>query len=474
MGHRSIPFAALALVPVLASLSADSGGPEPDDGSRTLTRDEARLDLELFRDRLFGVHPDPYRHRSRPELESEIQRTIAALPDGVDLDALFVSLATVAASIRDSHTAVAPPRQSSELRLPFRIFGDRAYLSQDVGKLPAGSRITHVDGRAIEDLIAVARPLAPGETEAAVDVAIAQYLGFVRRRLGSPQDSAVLRGTSSSGSSAEVTVSRQDLTRPEQIAFESVRFPDGTVYLRLTTMFGELAEFRRAFIEFFTAIEDPLARGLIVDLRENAGGSTIVGQMLLEYVTRRRHRMFGLKRWRVSREMQHAVRNEGAWAGAYLAALPNTILEQEPPISKPTPVPHRFAGPCVLLIGPRTRSAAMMTANAARDFGLALVVGTPTSSPPNYFAEAFRFVLPHSRLEVSISTAEFVRANGDYADPAVVLPHVEAGTPRAVAAANDETVGAAVMLIDRFHEIRDAGRRSSKAAARPDRAVTRR
>lgn len=66
----------------------------------------------------------------------------------------------------------------------------------------------------------------------------------------------------------------------------------------------------------------------------------------------------------------------------------------------------------------------MMLANAVEDYDLGVLIGEPTSSPPNYFGEVYRFQLPRTKLGVQASVARFVRANGDAANPSPVQPDI--------------------------------------------------
>ena len=96
---------------------------------------------------------------------------------------------------------------------------------------------------------------------------------------------------------------------------------------------------------------------------------------------------------------------------------------------EPEPREDRYHGPVAMLIGPSTLSAAMMTADAAKAFGIATLIGQPTSSPPNYFGETYAARMSSSGLLATYSTAHFVRANGDPEDPSLVEPHIRVDGP---------------------------------------------
>jgi C-terminal processing protease CtpA/Prc len=104
----------------------------------------------------------------------------------------------------------------------------------------------------------------------------------------------------------------------------------------------------------------------------------------------------------------------------------------------------RFTGPVCVLVGPATFSSAMMLANAVKDFRLATLVGEETGGVPTSFGEVYAFRLPNSGLSAAVSTARFVRANGDATDRRGVLPDVTvAPTPEDARTGRDPALEAA-------------------------------
>jgi hypothetical protein len=63
-------------------------------------------------------------------------------------------------------------------------------------------------------------------------------------------------------------------------------------------------------------------------------------------------------------------------------------------------------GHLVVLIGPRTFSAAQSAAAMIERYTAAIFVGEPTGSSPNFVGEEDEFTLPYSRLVVNVSHLE--------------------------------------------------------------------
>jgi fermentation-respiration switch protein FrsA (DUF1100 family) len=259
---------------------------------------------------------------------------------------------------------------------------------------------------------------------------------------------------------------------------------DGNIgYLDFVRM-AEPGLFNDFLAQTFAAIKDKHVAGLIIDLRKNGGGNSDLGDALLDYVNDRPYRGDSRKEWRISRQFiatiprvfkefwtnepgdevkQFCSSNPPPMLQRLLAQNPGvelkTFLNQRAPawvkdyLRKQAPhwldpayspetgsetlvfdftelrqpakdFPLRFNGPVCFLIGPYTFSSAVILGNSVEDFHLATLIGAETHRC-NQFGEPCYFTLPHSHLYGGVSTAQFVRANGDAKNPHGVLPNLK-------------------------------------------------
>lgn len=259
-------------------------------------------------------------------------------------------------------------------------------------------------------------------------------------------------------------------------------------------------EWQRFLKETFQTLRDRKIERLIVDLRKNGGGSSLLGEDLLDYVTDKPYRTSSRKIWRFSpRYMSSAgfdafiaaisspeaksyyssaptaeqkeffAQNPSPefkeilltrlpeWQKAYHAKYaphwlnpqysPETATESLTwrfPVKDPVkPYPLRFAGRTCFLVGKETFSSAIMLGNAVQDFHLATIIGEETP-PCNEFGEVDYFQLPHSHLNGMVPSSQVVRANGDAQDPHGILPDITVQpSPEDQARGADATIEAA-------------------------------
>ena len=204
------------------------------------------------------------------------------------------------------------------------------------------------------------------------------------------------------------------------------------------TMDGTLGGQWDTFLdEAIAAANARRAAGIIVDIRENGGGSTGLGDALLARVTDRPYRMNSRLVWRRSAESDEKFRMMAKPMWRWLIiALPLFVPEytklkqgedgtfEFEATSRPRVEPS-FVGPACLLIGDQTFSAAMDLADGVRAYDLMLTIGQPTGGVPNTLGDIGPFQLPNSRITVSYSTKLFLRASGDESDLGPVRPHIE-------------------------------------------------
>jgi len=187
-----------------------------------------------------------------------------------------------------------------------------------------------------------------------------------------------------------------------------------------------------------TAVNARGAAGLIVDIRENPGG-TILGDDLLARVTDRPFRGMSRIVTRRSAEsdemMRLAVKPMWRWLliGVVLPLyMPEYVALEHGedsiakiPVKSPPRIEPRFDGPTCLLIGDGTYSAAVVLADAARTYDMMLTIGEPTGGCPNQIGHICPFQLPNSRIVVDCAQRVYLRASGDETDVGPVRPHIE-------------------------------------------------
>ncbi|MFN5662584.1 MAG: S41 family peptidase, partial [Planctomyces sp.] len=330
-----------------------------------------------------------------------------------------------------------------------------------------GDRIVRIGNVPAAEHLARLRALKPGESERWRDVSVREYFRVNSWVVGItlPTEVELIRPD---GSRSTVTVEgvgagarKTERTMPTGTPPTTPAVPQGETLvdrppfrclllprelpdtapialIEFPTMDGTLGgQWDKFLDEAIAAANARGAAGLIVDVRENGGGSTELGEALLARVTDRPYRMNSKLVWRRSEESDELFRmtSKPMWRWL-LIALPLFVPEytklkqgedgisELEATSRPRVEPS-FKGPAVLLIGDQTFSAATDLADGVRTYDLMLTIGQPTGGLPNTLGDIGPFQLPNSRIAVSYSMKLFVRASGDESDLGPVRPPIE-------------------------------------------------
>ena len=134
---------------------------------------------------------------------------------------------------------------------------------------------------------------------------------------------------------------------------------------------------------------------------------------------------------------------ERAWAAADGAVL-REGAGAEVGLVTPGPPPVRFTGPVFLMISAATFSSGMSCALAAKDYGLATLIGQETGEPASGTGELYAFVTPNLRLPAYLTTKVFLAPKPHPATegviPDVTVPLPEESAPPGADAVLERTL----------------------------------
>ncbi len=445
----------------------------PEEFERAFLPRELAEDLRFLVDVCEEVHPRPYALRPREEIEALREALERRIQHPLTRREFWPLAAQLAAALGDDHTSLLPPFEewnafaSTERLLPLAVEARAGRLvivrSLAEGGPPPGAELRRVNGIDLRESLSEYPTLRAGEPAFAAasfssNLHMHLWLAGARAPFEVHTDDGRGECTVYEGlegmTAQEIQAKRSAVPARANWTLHWLEGGVAWIDFRSMTDGGAWKDFLRATFDEIRAKE---ARGVIVDLRRNGGGDSTLGERLLAYLDDKPYRMASRKEWRSSARYRAHLKNHlAAWlrwlplqylhpfGRAFWGAEEGEIVVLELEEVTPEVEPRRFDGPWCLLIGPATFSSAMMLANAVGDFGLAPLFGAETGGVPNAFGEIYSCDLPNSRLQLQVSSAYFVRANGDGEDRRGVLPtHPVVSTPEDDAAGRDPTLEAA-------------------------------
>ncbi len=344
-----------------------------------LSRDERfRRDLHFAIHELKRVHFSPFRATPEQEIDraaAELDRDIPKLSD----DEIYVRMMGIIRLFGDAHTRML--RETPLLPVEFFVYPEGLYILGATSENAdlVGARVLSIGNQSAEDLLTRVMAIVPVENPMTekwqADGALRSLT--VLRGLGvtPPDGPTAVEVEDAAGERRTVHLSPRDegprrarmqftvpgCTKPVPNCFRNRSqmmwhelLPAGkTMYCQLNGIGHGTKTFKNYFEALFTEVEEPGVERLVLDLRWNNGGNTFLNPPLIEGILRSNK--------------------------------------------------FRRPGNLFVIIGRDTFSAALNTTDELERRTTAILVGEPTSSPPNFVGESVQVVLPASRWPISIS-----------------------------------------------------------------------
>ena len=153
---------------------------------------------------------------------------------------------------------------------------------------------------------------------------------------------------------------------------------------------------------------------LVVDMRYNGGGNSLLGDILLDFLGISMNDVRPFKSYlRVSGFLQ------GCYPSLFVSEkydkMKGMLVEQKEIVANPfcdvPKVKKRFHGETVFIQGQNTFSSANLLLTLIKDNGLFPLIGTPTSQSPTCYGDVLPIQLPFTNTCLHISHSYFLRPN---------------------------------------------------------------
>lgn len=466
---RSLTLAAAAALMCLpASLAAAPADPaaaaiaQPRYAVRLLSPEEATRDIALLRRALETVHPGLYRYSANAQIDAAFARLEAATSRPITDLALHGEIARLLAAIHCDHTkaemsdAMTAFRTANPTHLPLRfqmIEGRMIVVSNDgqTGAPPAGSEILRINGTPVPQLLLRLAPFVSydGTTDQAIAVKLANDSDLMGDDFNENYPS--LFGFPEAWQIEWKQVGAQDASTA---TLKPIRFAQWTglagpgakyrgefynsVSWRLNGKVARLGidtfvNYRNpvqatAFLSgFFAAMQEAGTEHLILDLRNNGGGSEDVPVALGRYLIGQPFVWAKPLRYKAVRygdlpqhisswgdtaalfnpPLEDFTRSADGWYDRTPAMSGSKVSDKDSRFEQQPVGANRFGGRVTILSGPRVGSATTMAIAQLKEKAGAVVIGEDSggSAEGPTAGKIFLLRLPASGIKVRVPEA---------------------------------------------------------------------
>ncbi len=388
---------------------------------KMLSKEEACADIDSLLYTLSEVHPNMFSVCAQGELIALFAKEFSSMPDSVSSTELYKRLAPVIAKIGDGHTSLYFPYNqyftSETLRMPLYMKASvehKLYVESCLDdKIPYGSEVVGINGinsgKMVEDMLAY----ACGEKEFYriervnnelialfellfkadnYDVTYIPVDGKKKQTVTLPAvNYDVLKSRMprrhQSNSYVPYTFTIDKVKSVAVMDFRSFENPDQM------THFAD---------SMFTVLKENNIKKLIIDVRENGGGNSQVGDILLGYISSCPYAQMGKTIIRVTPTTRNLAGSNEMPLGWYYYYVTEEELEE--PLTKEQ---GHYDGKVYLLTSHHTFSSASSFAWAFKYFRMGTVIGEETGGMNVSYGDVLPYLLPNSRLQCGISFKRF-------------------------------------------------------------------
>lgn len=408
----------------------------------TLSRRQAIADIDEYTRTMRVSHYAPFTHTSQKDYDAGVEKIKRSIGDSINTRDLLWAFYRITALLGDAHATpqLGQPFLRDELKkdqfFPYKLVQEkhRLYIPGKLAKdlnIPAGAEITAINGRKMtalyEEILSGMAGLPSFREEASCR--LLSYFLFLK----GIQPPFVLSYKDDKGTTGDTTISagipfRQALTATMPHIVQPYTYnilANKLGYIDVRSLSGNVNTFRTFLDSCFRQFKTANIRHLVIDLRQNSGGNTLLGDLLFSYITHKKY-AWGRKSWRISQPYKDMLIAGGDTTDAYLKHANGTIWESEDctPGDSPFKRDSVFDGAVYVITGPFTFSSAMAIADVVKTYKLATIIGEPTGENVQDFGEAFPIDLPNSKIRIQSTTSLSHGVNCNSTQNGPVLPDV--------------------------------------------------
>jgi len=382
----------------------------------TFTAPQLQQDVDYLFKRVAELHPDLDARLPSAERETLRLALRGQVREGMDRRAFQRLVGTATEAFRDGHAGVFYPypefnrfSAGGGTVFPMTVTSrDGAlYVKHDFSPttpLAAGTRLLAINGVPAQEMLATMARYTRGESQLLREqIAAREFDAPATVRYQSATGEVETQVPALSATAFEAGVEKQEDAGGSNVAYRTLEQDVG--YLEVSYFGGDQGDFRSSIDDAIATARKDGVKDLLVDIRNNPGGSTDNVETLLSRLSAQECRLVS----GITEKINDT--SAGGWfAKGKAGELVNVDYDSTVTPAKET---KRFPGKVYLLIGPYTYSAGIVMATAVQDCAVGTLVGEPTAGFANQTGQIYFFDLPNTRIRAFAPTRLLFRPSGD-------------------------------------------------------------
>jgi len=471
--------------------------PEDSDLGKDFSKEELLEDLQYMEDTFIEVHPNLFFNLSRDSYDVQLEKLRENLTGPLSRMEFYKRIAPIAASFNDGHTMVSIPHEefvkfdeTGCSIFPFSVDCSEKMITlidTPLGDFKSylGKELVNINGEPVEGILDEMISMLTGERiefRCSCIPMVFSNLLFVLRG-GVESYSLEVAGDSYSETISVPGVSREQSKMTSSASCDKLTDPysfkvlddyDCVVLSLLRCEDGE--RFKEFCSELFSLLNQKMIGRLLVDLRQNGGGDSAIGDELCAYLTDKPVYQFTGMEMKVSGKIKKQYTGRFRDNAKFpMNRLPLSILtllfppfwkkagemyKVEVPKRKPLERTPRYNGQVYVVTSQFTYSAAASLATMIKAHNIGTLIGEPTGGNASTYGDVFSFSLPNTKLQCGVSHKFFIGPDGSR-KPEPTAPDFDT-RDYGIKLSSSEAIREIVELIERVKNKKAIGTERSK------------
>jgi hypothetical protein len=403
----------------LLSLFAISAFGQP----QKFSREQMIQDIDTLFSTIEKVHPDMYAVYPKELLDKDIERIKSELEQSGDIFYFYRQVAPLVVKLGDGHTNFFPPIRGSEDLANLALFPlsvkitypDKEIFVRDVhNAIPAEAQITSINNKSAKEIVREMMNYSSGEKDFFRIDKLQQLFPLLMGvlygdsnynidYLFNQEKYTVQLKTISFNEISELLLQLGNIAHSELYTFKTM--PEKNIGIIEFNQFTDMDNFKVFLDSTFQVLQKENIENLIIDIRANGGGNSILGDELFQYISPVPFAQFGkniVKYSDIQKQYAKAVNNREV-------TNPNGIetYNENMELIELRENNLRYKGNVYLLISHSTFSSAASFSWAFKYFKMGTVVGEETGGMAVCFGDVISQKLPISGLFYGMSYKKF-------------------------------------------------------------------
>lgn len=389
-------------------------------------------DFDDLCSKLESVHPDLYLYQSKKEYENNKMKIRASFTDSISISDFYLKIAPFMANIKDGHSMMLPPitsdfvayakRDGKTMPLRIKAVGNVFIVDYPIvmnSGFNEGDTIFSINGVDSKDILKRMYDLWGSEIDNGIkESSVNLYLSLLFWHMyrwcdsyvfmvkhGSKIEKKYLEGVPQS-LALKVKRERQSKNRPESFSCKfSSDYTQATLIIRNVYNEKALKEFCDSVFKEINYRKIP---EIIIDMRNNTGGSSQCVERLISYFPHPEYVLYSKSQIKVSTYSKAYNKERHPEIYSQICNIPDgeLFVVKESLIEDNRKEANLYRGKIIVLVNNKTYSGASSFAHVMNKLGIASVEGE-TGCPTVYFGNFLPFTLPNSKIDYYITFAKF-------------------------------------------------------------------